>query len=103
MPDTAEAAKARRQKNPKHPINRYPDTTIISALDKAVQNCNKRVALTDVLVEIVGIPFWNPIYKRTVSKNDQRYLLWRISTIMRARGYKQETKSVWLVKGECEA
>lgn len=101
MTETPETAKARRQKDPKHPVNRYPDSVIIEALDRAVQKCNKRVSPTDVIVEIIGIPFWNPLYKRKVPIGDQRYLTFRISTLMRERNYKKETKSVWIVKWEC--
>lgn len=85
---------------PGNPALKYPDPIIQAALERAVQKCNRRIWVSDVLAEIIDMPLRGPTYTRALPFRDKKYLSFRISKMMKELGYIQETHKIWIVK-EC--
>ena len=80
---------------------KYPDPIIHGAIQKAIEECNRRVSKADVLTHIVGGLYSEHKYK-TIDTMEKRFLGERITDAMTALGFQREGKShkyvVWLVK-----
>ena len=89
-----EYQRAVRYSNPEHPRNKYPDENLEWAIREAVNKCNSKISVPDVIIEAFDWPHISNI--TLLSRRDRQYLTYRIGQLLDSK-YLKDGKW-WVVR-----